>query len=84
MSIVEFHWATRTVLRATDNDGEWWRLKGGCEKCGRCCEGCKHLENNKCKIHSFNWKPWRCVIYPKNPEEKLYPNCGFKWEEING
>jgi len=90
--VVEFDRDSERVIRAQDNNGEWWKLEGECRRCGQCCrdypEPCEHLDyeivNNmklaKCKIQRGGLgKPWGCMVYPRNPDEALYPDCGFRW-----
>lgn len=86
--VVEFDIRARTVLRARDADGKWWRLEGQCLRCGKCCEdgNCPELKYEtldgkpqaSCKVE---WsKPWRCAVYPNDPHQELHEGCGYWWE----
>ena len=80
------------VLKARDGKGDWFKLKGSCKRCGKCCLGnnpdCPELvfemvddeRKGKCKLQRKGLgKPWACMIYPRNPHAELDEGCGFKW-----
>jgi len=80
------------VLEVELNNGERWKVKGECLRCGKCCERgvCQSYDHEvlngkvvaKC---SAQWgKPWQCKIFPTNPyDEKERPEgCGYNWEKI--
>ena len=33
-----------------------------------------------CKLQFV--KPWQCVMYPRDPHEKLFPSCSYSWEKL--
>ena len=55
-----------------------------------------HSEGGKCKFFKYEtvngkklgtckimWeRPVACYLYPRNPDEKLYPECGFRWDKV--
>lgn len=88
--ILEFDWKEKRVTKAKDNHGKWFRLDGFCRRCGDCCGGldkCKYfcyeiIEGKKipkCELHDTEFMPYRCILYPRDPTERLGANCGYKW-----
>jgi len=60
------------------------KRKGECEKCGKCCIGCKFLgKNNICTV--YKKRPWFC--YPEFPldktDQKVFQvkKCGYSFKK---
>lgn len=51
-------------------------------------QGCKHLsyetwdgkEVSSCNIYWI--RPCFCALYPRDPNEELFPNCSYKWVRV--
>lgn len=85
---------SKSILKVleVDWDGERLVLKGGCKRCGKCCQiqipPCEHLIFDSreyeggpllasCALQYQ--KPVRCAIEPL-PTDPYPEGCGFRWE----
>lgn len=56
---------------------------GECNRCGKCCKGCKHFISGECSIYKD--RPQVCKDYPTMEEiiKKQVPKeCSYKLKEI--
>lgn len=60
--------------------------RGSCIMCGKCCKGCKHLdEHNKCKV--YEKRPVYChQLFPIDKmDQKVFgvTDCGYYFQDKN-
>jgi hypothetical protein len=86
---VDWKYPHGQVKKVEIND-EIWILHGECSRCGGCCKDCQHsgfetINGKKVSRCKIMWKkPAHCILYPRDPYDKLPKNCSYRWEKLDG